>query len=154
MINKKEELIEAMKENNIDLVESILNEDKNNNLTVNNDELFFYVINGKRMDLLFILLKNKKIDPTWCNNSAIRLASEEGRLDILELLLNDKRVNPSINNNSSIVVADSNNHTNVVKRLWKESSVKERFENYCLDFQRELYNKLKKRDMELKINNF
>jgi ankyrin repeat protein len=41
-----------------------------------------------------LLLKDKRVDPSDCDNDAIKWASKNGHLEIVKLLSEDKRVNP------------------------------------------------------------
>jgi hypothetical protein len=66
------------------------------------------------------LLQDGRIDPSECNNAAIRMASFHNHLAIVNLLLQDSLVDPSDRNNSAIGSASRNGHLAVVDRLLQE----------------------------------
>ena len=70
-------------------------------------------------ELVNTLLISKNIDPGYCNNCAIRYASENGHADVVELLLEDERVDP-IDDNYVIIIASTEGHTDVVKLLLED----------------------------------
>jgi hypothetical protein len=68
-------------------------------------------------DVMKMLIKDPRIDPSANNNYAIRWASENGHTEIVKLLLNDNRVDPSDANNKAIQLASENGHTEIVELL-------------------------------------
>src|SRR5690349_20633392 len=61
------------------------------------------------------LLKNPKVDPSDCNNDAIKYASARGYLDIVKILMRDPRVDASAQNNFAVRWASANGHQDVVQ---------------------------------------
>lgn len=53
-------------------------------------------------EVVELLLRDPRVDPSALDNEAIRGASETGIAEVIELLLRDPRVDPSANNNESI----------------------------------------------------
>jgi ankyrin repeat protein len=72
---------------------------------------------------IFRLLDDKRVDPSACNNFAIRRASVNGHIAVVQLLLNDKRVDPSAYSNFAIQLASANGHTAVVQLLLNDKRV-------------------------------
>jgi len=84
------------------------------------------------------LLQDKKVDPSYNDNWAIRWASEVGHTDIVALLLKDERVDPSGDKNEPILLASQFGHTNVVALLLKDKRVDPSpLDNYALRFASE-----------------
>ena len=54
------------------------------------------------IDVVRLLLSDKRVDPSADNNIAIRCASEHGHTEVVKLLLSDRRVDPSDDNNVAI----------------------------------------------------
>ena len=64
--------------------------------------------------------KDKRVDPTAQNNSAIRFASQRGHIKTVKLLLRDKRVSPSSGNNHAFYLASHRGHNKIVKFLLQD----------------------------------
>jgi hypothetical protein len=100
--------------------------------------------------LMQSLLKHPEVDPTINDNQAIRCAALRGHTDVIELLLTDLRVNPSDGDNFAIVEAYNHNFPKTVQLLWSDKRIKD-----TLNSQKpELYEILKKQDIENKISDF
>ena len=80
------------------------------------------------------LLKDKRVDPSYRNNSSIQFASENGHFNIVKLLLKDKRVDPSDNNNWAIKLASQNGHVDILKLLLKDKRVSPSDNNWIIRF--------------------
>ena len=74
-------------------------------------------------DIAFLLLQDRRIDPSAKNNEAIRMASSKGHDKIVDLLLVYPRVNPSDDSNKAITSASGNGHFKVVKLLLTDPRV-------------------------------
>jgi ankyrin repeat protein len=80
-------------------------------------------------ELVEMVLKDKKIDPSADNNRPIKIAAQFGNEEVVKMLLKDKRVDPSdkdlINNryNYALSLAVANEHKNVVDLLMKDKRV-------------------------------
>ncbi len=68
------------------------------------------------LEVVKLLLKDKRVDPSVQNNSAIVWASQYGHLEVM-LLLADKRVNPSDKNNDAIALATRYGYDEISKLL-------------------------------------
>ncbi|MBS0286996.1 MAG: ankyrin repeat domain-containing protein [Proteobacteria bacterium] len=79
--------------------------------------------NGQ-LDVVKLLLQDKRVDPTAKENQAIRNAAKNGHLDVVKLLLDDKRADPSSQNNEAILEAAKNGHADVVDLLLQDNRVK------------------------------
>lgn len=64
-----------------------------------------------------LILKDKRFDPTFSNNLAVRRASGNGHSETVQELLNDQRVNPGDKRNDAIIWACQRGHLNVVRTL-------------------------------------
>ena len=68
-------------------------------------------------EIVKLLLADERVDPTWNDNKAIRVASKKGYTEIVKRLLSDSRVNPEAFDNEAIKSAYKNNHIEVIKLL-------------------------------------
>ena len=84
--------------------------------------LCYASMNG-HLEVVRVLLKDSRVDPSADNNQAIQFASENGHLEVVRELLKDSRVDPSANNNYAIQDASENGHLEVVRELLKDSRV-------------------------------
>ena len=75
------------------------------------------------IEIVKLLLADKRVDPSDNNNLAIRWASYKGHLEVVKLLLADKRVDPSAENNYAIRWASNNDLLEVVKLLLTDKRV-------------------------------
>ena len=97
-----------------------------------------------------LLLRDHKNNPSEHHNWAIRFSSSSGYIDIVKLLLNTPRVNPAYLTNWAIINAYNNKHNNVVQLLWKDKRVKTTLQKD----KPELYEKLKKEEIQRKVKEF
>lgn len=70
-----------------------------------------------------LLLANKRVNPSTCDNYGFKMACRYGRTEVVKLLLADKRVNPSAKDNLGFRLACNNGHTEVVELL-KQHEIK------------------------------
>jgi hypothetical protein len=52
----------------------------------------------ERVVVLLVLLQDSRVDPTACDNYAIRMASRRGHVEVVRVLMRDPRVNPAARN--------------------------------------------------------
>jgi hypothetical protein len=78
---------------------------------------------AEHVEIVRMLLADKRVNPAADNNRAIREASRCGHVDVVSLLLADKRVNPADCNNYAIKWAHFNNYYEVVQLLKKDERV-------------------------------
>jgi hypothetical protein len=69
------------------------------------------------------LLQDKRVDPSACDNYAVRWAAQFGHLAFVDLLLRDARVDPSADNNYAVRQAAARGHLAVVDRLLEDDRV-------------------------------
>lgn len=69
------------------------------------------------LEIMKILLADKRVNPSVDNDYAIRMAAENGHLEVVKLLLADNRVDPSAGDNHAIQMASWDGHSGVVKLL-------------------------------------
>jgi hypothetical protein len=74
-----------------------------------------------------LLLSDKRVDPSAGDNRAIKNASINGHVEVVKVLLSDPRVDPSAGNNDAIRRASENGHVEVVKLLLNDSRVKKSY---------------------------
>ena len=113
-------------------------------------EKFDLAINNNDIKNVKLLLKDKRVNPSNNNNSAILLASQNGHLEIVKLLLKDKRVDPSESVNYAIEYAFKNGHLDIVKKIWRDKKIKLTLKNN----NSELYNELIQEDIKNKVHGF
>jgi hypothetical protein len=111
---------------------------------------FYNTIENNDVENFKLLLKNKEIDPSKSESISIRHAVQKGGLEIVTLLIEDGRADPSCQHNHSIWLANHNKNNEIVSLLWKQQSVKESLEIS----DKELYDKLIKKDLEFNISKF
>jgi hypothetical protein len=75
------------------------------------------------LEVVKLLLEDKRVDPGDCDNYAIRWAAENGHLEVVKVLLKDKRVDPGASDNYAIRWAAEKGHLEVVKLLKKDPRV-------------------------------
>jgi len=71
-----------------------------------------------------LLLKDRRVDPTFDNNYPIRIASCYGHYHVVKLLLKKGEVNPADMNNYALRMAGNDGHLEVVKLLLSDPRVK------------------------------
>lgn len=69
------------------------------------------------LEVVRLLMKDPRVDPSFGNNNCIRSASYHGRLKVARLLLSDSRVDPYDVNNDAIRTASAKRHFEVVRLL-------------------------------------
>jgi ankyrin repeat protein len=146
-------------------------------------DLFKSFIKKKDIGSIKTVLKDKLICPSFDNDLSIRLASLYGCTEIFELLLNIEEVDPCNNGNTALINAASNDHIEIVRLLLNNQKFKKRIKKAASlalvyadvyekndivellwkekDIQNDLmknnlilYNKLNKRYVTKKINDF
>ena len=69
------------------------------------------------IEIVQILLHDKKFDPSWRINLLLRKAVGDGKVEIVKLLLKDPRVDPSVNNNEPLATATKRGLTKIIELL-------------------------------------
>ena len=92
-------------------------------MNINWKSKFNDAVNKSHLEIVKLLLSDKRVDPCANKNFAIRCASQIGHTEVVKLLLQDKRVDPSDVNNYAIRHASQNGHTEVVKLLLQDKRV-------------------------------
>ncbi|KAI8891619.1 ankyrin repeat-containing domain protein [Globomyces pollinis-pini] len=75
------------------------------------------------IEIVRILLNDKRGDPSAYDNCAIRFAAENGHIEIVKMLLDDERVDPSGDSNYAIRNSSKNGHTEIVRVLLADERV-------------------------------
>ena len=87
---------------------------------------------GGHIDIVKLLLQDKRVDPSANVNWAIRMASRNGHIDVVKILLQDNnRVDPSAKNNYAIRLAGFWQHGDIVKLLSQDTRVNPSGTNNC-----------------------
>ena len=76
-----------------------------------------------RLEVVRLLLSDKRVDPSTRTNFAIKMAAENGHLEVVKLLLQDPRVDPSDGGDYAIRRAATNGHLELVELLLKDKRV-------------------------------
>jgi ankyrin repeat protein len=92
---------------------------------------FIIAIHNNDIEQVKLLLKNKKINPSYDNNLAIRTATMNGGVDLVKILIKDKRVDPSdydffdssIFGLSPIITSSILGHFDIVRLLLEDPRV-------------------------------
>ena len=82
----------------------------------------------RNLNVIGLLLKDKRVDPSVEDDLAIRTAADEGAADIVKLLLKDERVNPAAKNNEAFRQAVRYGHEDTVKILLERSKEDKRID--------------------------
>ena len=61
----------------------------------NKQKLFTQACEYNQVEVVKLLLQDPRVDPSYQNNYAIILASENGHVEVVKLLLQDPRVDPN-----------------------------------------------------------
>lgn len=69
------------------------------------------------VELIHLLLSDERVDPSACDNRAIRVAASWGSPDVVRLLLSDKRVNARASDNDALQRARHLGRTEIVRLL-------------------------------------
>jgi hypothetical protein len=77
----------------------------------------------RHLCVVFLLLKDPRVDPSANDNEVIRRASYYGCINLIEFLLKDPRVDPSAQNSEAIRLASEQGHLEVVDVLSKDKRV-------------------------------
>jgi hypothetical protein len=101
-MTKQYEFEDAINNNNIEKVKSLLKDKKINPSCKNNLALQLVSQTGN-LDILKLILNDKRTNPSDKNNYFIQLAAESGHFQLVDFLLKDSRVNPSEDNNYAII---------------------------------------------------
>jgi hypothetical protein len=146
-VNKKNKFQYFVASNDLKNIQKMLNDN------VNDYEFYNYSIkyvsqNGY-IDVLKILLKNKKINPAVDDNYPLVIASKFGHSQIIELLINDPRINPAFPNNNAINNAYHIRNNFIINIIWQDFRVKNtlKYDNpilYEILIKIDIENKLKK----------
>lgn len=82
------------------------------------------ILSNRQLEILPLLLQDKRFDPSSNNNAAIISFCKSGKLEAISLLLEDKRVDPSLPNNEAIIALLGN---------WPNSRMIEYYPNYRIN---------------------
>ena len=99
------------------LIENGIDPSDNNNYAIK------WASKNGHLEIVKLLLQDKRVDPSANNNYAIKWASKNGHTEVVKLLLEDPRVDPSDYYNYAIRYASDNDHVEVVKLLLQDKRV-------------------------------
>ena len=75
------------------------------------------------IDLVQFLINHPQVNPAFCCNFAVWIASFSENIDVLRILLKDSRVDPSDNDNNAFIAASSNGAIEVMELLLQDGRV-------------------------------
>jgi ankyrin repeat protein len=145
-------LNQAVNSNDINKVKLLLNKEKKVSSFSNHINNYAIIIASKRgnIDIVKLLLKDKRFDLSESEFMAFRYASQYGHIEVIKLLLKQKGIKINTCENYAIVNAFINKHTSIVNLLWQYEIIK----NTLKKDKKELYNNLIKQDIKNKIETF
>ena len=111
----------AVSGNAINNVRTLLNRIKNRRL--DGAELIMIAAGNDNPEMLDLLLRDGRADPTESNSIAIVRASETGNAGIMQMLLRDGRADPSTVSNAAINIAAREGHDDAVRLLLNDPRV-------------------------------
>jgi ankyrin repeat protein len=105
-MNKRQKTIsffvDYCREGHIDMVKEFL---KSDDPSDNNNKAIIEACRYRQIEIVKVLLNDKRVDPSANNNYELRWACENCHVEIVKILLSDSRVDPSANNNDAIRLA-------------------------------------------------
>ncbi len=87
------------------------------------NELFIKAVKEHDVEVMELLLKDKRVDPSTDNDFAILRISQTGPVHIIKLLLEDTRVDPGYSFNVAIQYASRHGQFEIVELLLKDNRV-------------------------------
>ena len=106
-------IILAMKNDDVDMLKTIMNADRIN-LSDDSSRYLRYAINHRKLQLARILITDVRVDPSIWNNVLLSSAIRQHDLEIIDLLLKDHRVQPT---NDILMTAVQFANVEAVQRL-------------------------------------
>nr|QBK89960.1 MAG: F-box domain and ankyrin repeat protein [Pithovirus LCPAC101] len=91
-------------------------------ININNYSFIFSACLGYD-EIVELLLKHPKVDPTAIDNRSIRWTCRYGHTKVLKTLLKDGRIDPGVRNNYCVRESLENNHKDVTKNLLKSDKI-------------------------------
>ncbi|KAJ3276290.1 Dynein heavy chain 3, axonemal [Terramyces sp. JEL0728] len=106
--------------------------------TADNHYAIRLAVEKNHLNVVELLLADKRVDPSANDNSSIQWSGYNGSLEITKLLLKDTRVNPAVDANYPFRLAAQNGHFNVVQLLLQDGRVDpSALDNYAIRFASE-----------------
>jgi hypothetical protein len=121
-MTSNQELINAVKNGNIVVVERLL-QDKRVDPSGGNNWAIQRASCLGHLEIVNLLLQDERVDPSDNQNWAIQYASHNGYPAVVERLLQDKRVDPSTHNNLAIKFAYQQSKLAIFERLLQDERV-------------------------------
>jgi len=119
MEDKNQEFIDAVKNNDVNQVKVLLNDERVDPSADDNYAIRYAAENG-RSEVVRLLLQDGRVDPSADDNYAIRNAARNSNTEVVRLLLQDGRADPSAENNNVIIWAAGSGREGVVKMLLQD----------------------------------
>jgi hypothetical protein len=136
-------------DNELDLLEKIMNNDKIKSSRYIDSLLMNSIINNK-FKAIKLLLNHPKVRPNTQNNLAFYYAVKYSNLNVINLLLNNPKVTPEDNIHIFLLKAFEDNNLELLGLLWKDKRIQK---STALNMPT-LYKKLTNQFLHLKINGF
>ena len=147
-MTKQDEFKKAIEENNLELVNSLLQEGRIDPEDNRNEALRIAAKYGY-VDIVKLLFK-VGVKAIYSDNCAIRIASFYGNITLVEFLLKEPKVDPTDCVNESLSYAYKNGYIEIVELLWNDQRIKNTLKNDNM----ELYNTLMQQDVKNKVSEF
>jgi ankyrin repeat protein len=93
------------------------------------ESILLIACENANVEVIKVLLQDKRVDPTARANRAIEAACENGHLDVLKVLLTDKRADPSSSKQHPIRIASYYGYADIVRELLQDERVDPTVEN-------------------------
>ena len=107
----------ATETRNIEAIKLLLSCPKFNVCSDYNQNMLILSCKENDIDLLEMLMADKRFDPSYNNNKAIKEACSNGRGNVVKILLKDSRINPSDNENIALKLAVLKGYSGIVELL-------------------------------------
>jgi hypothetical protein len=103
-----------------DLTEALLKDDR---CKINNCFIFSNAVYKNNINIVKLLLSDKRTVPSQEDNWAIQVASINGYHEIVEILLKDNRINPAAQNNYSIQASTQGGYDKITSLLLSDERI-------------------------------
>lgn len=89
--------------------------------------------NNGHLDIVKLLLNDKRVDPSAFNNCALIWSISNGHLDVVKELLKHKRVDPSDGNNCTLTISLERGYLDILKQILKDERVTSKLSKYQVE---------------------
>lgn len=148
--NSTDLILYSIKANNINIVKFLL---KNKALIIEDSEanwLMKAALQQQKTNIFSLLLTDKRLDPSSCNQSVLTCALGMSNIVAVKLLLEDKRINLTHNTEQLFSIVKIQNNNEIILMLMNNKIISSSLKKINLN----LYNKFIEKKIKHSINHF